>query len=98
MMVTNNLKLDSYKKITEAGLERNIGKRAAMFLEDEKSLNRDNRVYSVGVIDYNSNGDLCLRADGEGHNELIEIINGDFIRLSRKGNGGNQVRDYFFVE
>ncbi len=94
-MVNNNLKSNSYKKITEAGLENNLGVGAAMFFSIK---NRNNRPYSVGVIDYNSNGDLCLRADGEGHNELIEIINGDILKLRQKVNGKIQVRHYVFSE
>ena len=88
--------IQEYRTIGPMQLENRIGRRAAMFFQSKR--HRENRIYTVGDIDYNSDGVLCLRADGEGHGELIEIQHGDAIRIRANGKGFNSIREYIFID
>ena len=57
--------------------------------------NRENRKYSLGRIDYDNDGDLCLKADRCG--EKIKIEHGDVIRIRASGNG-HAIRNYVFID
>lgn len=81
-----------YRTITPAGLERNLGVRAAIFLSRR---NRSIRRYTKGQIDLDNEGDFCLRAFR--YNKKIKIEHGDTIRLKIAGRG-LAIRDYVFID
>ncbi|MEK6825226.1 MAG: hypothetical protein AABY00_00390 [Nanoarchaeota archaeon] len=83
----------TYRTIGPRGIEERLGHRAAMFLFRR---NRDNRSYTLGVIDFNQDGDPCLRADRYG--EKIPLVHGDVIRIKIKGKGLNSIRDYVYLD
>ena len=85
-----------YKTISPVALEDHIGDRAAMFFM--RYCKPRDRKYTAGRINYNSDGELCLRA-GSSH-EMIRIEHGDAIRIKATGknHGSNMIRDYIFID
>lgn len=82
-----------YRTITPRKLEGHIGVRRAIFLFKR---NWGNRNYTLGRIDFNSDGEICLEVGMRG--KLIRLQHRDTIRLFRNGKGFNSIRDYIFID